>query len=117
MIDTLILKFDPSKSDDPMIQQVFADDLARTLWLGIKQGHLASQYFNKECLWAAKQIREAQDNFPLLPLTAEGLFDILSNRATVYPGLIGSGEREKAFAAELLPYVLGESQLTYRIET
>lgn len=35
---------------EPVIQEVFADRVARTIWLGIKAGHIVSQEFNQNCL-------------------------------------------------------------------
>ncbi len=109
--ETVTLAFNPEKSSKE-IKEVFANDLARTLWLGIRQGHLKDDLFEKHCLLYAKMIKRAKKD---RRLTSEVLFIILSGMAG-YPGegIIGSKERD--FAAELLPFVNGEKTIGYKVE-
>lgn len=104
------LAFDPSHVGEE-IQRVFSDDLARTLWLGIKQGHVVSQYFNRAVLEMADEIRRVKTTQYLTPAA---LFQILAT--TGYPDeqVIGFGEYN--FAEELLPFALGVKTITYEIK-
>jgi len=44
----LKLRFDPASSQaDSEVREVFSDDMARTLWMGVRQGHIVDQYFNR----------------------------------------------------------------------
>lgn len=104
------LLFDPEKSSEE-IKEVFADDLARLLWLGVKSSHIVDQHFEKHCLLYAKIIDKAKKKEPL---TAQKLFWIISGMAR-YPGEGIIGTSEKAFAEELLPFVNGEKTITYTI--
>jgi hypothetical protein len=107
-----ILHFDPEKSEDEDLRCVFHDELARTLWMAIKGTHITSQHFNKGCLQVAKEIRKS------IPLTAYQLRRILGNVGGGLPGmgLIGWGQSEDSFGEELLPYVLNEKKITYRVD-
>jgi hypothetical protein len=104
------LLFDPEKADDD-IKKVFADDLARLLWLSVRYGHLVDEHFNNDCLRCAKAIERSKKAGEL---TAEMLFRILSGYAGAPgQGIIGSSEKD--FAAELLPFINGEKTISYKV--
>jgi hypothetical protein len=105
MIEHLILHFDPNSPDgDPTMKVIFANDLAKVLYLGIKQGHITSQDFNKRIIGATKSIMAYKGE-----ITCQILFNLLCMTA-----LIGSAER--SFAEELLPYVLGQKKFTWEVK-
>lgn len=112
MIKThLVLKFDPEKSNEE-IRKVFADDLARTMWLAIRPGHLASQDFNRHILAYANIIRRERE---LEGFTTNRLLNILSGVARMpTAGVIGCQELD--FAQELFPFVTGEKTITFEIQ-
>ena len=49
--------FDPSKTTDPVLRNVFEDELAKTVWIFIKRSHLVDQHFNENCLHLATWLR------------------------------------------------------------
>jgi hypothetical protein len=97
------LKFDPNEDKiSPNLKSVFENKLARTLWIGIKQRHLASKYFEGHCLNAAKAIEKNG-----VPESAEKLEYLISRH-------FGIGY-SKEFIEELLPYLTGEKNLEYEV--
>lgn len=96
------LNFNPETADTE-IQEIFANDLARTLWLAIRQGHVVSQYFNKNILQCAVMIEDSRKREEL---NAEELFQIIS-------GCIVIGPCEQKFAEELLPFITGEKEIIF----
>ena len=107
--DLVTIKFDPknlgSSEKDKMTREIFEDDIARTLWLGIAQSHARCQFFNRDCLRAANAIRE--EGVPDSPEVLSGLIE----RQFVYGHLYG----RTAFAEELLPYLDGRKSIKYNI--
>ncbi|MFZ2226378.1 MAG: hypothetical protein WA064_01970 [Candidatus Moraniibacteriota bacterium] len=104
--------FDPAV-DGGEIQKIFSDDVARTLWLGIRQGHIIERNFKRDILCCAEAIKVLIEKDKL---DAEKLFRILSGFAgPPYCHIIGSAERD--FAKELLPFVKGEKVINYEIKT
>jgi len=97
--DPAVLKFTVADAK-PIIQEVFANDMARTLWLGIKGTHLVDQHFNQACLELARVIEQRQE-----PITAGWL-----TRELQHWNMIGSAE---TFGDILLPYVTGEKAITW----
>ena len=59
ILEKVELLFDPKDTVKvgQEITDVFADDLAMVIWLGIRQTHAASQNFNSGCLAVAAAIR------------------------------------------------------------
>jgi len=101
--EEVTLTFDPARSDNPLIRAVFEDDIARNLWLGVKQSHLTNQYFNEGCLRIAAWIKKQKT-----PLTESALTGFLWNY-----DMIGTAEND--FAKKLLPFATGEKAITYTI--
>lgn len=75
--------FDPSKTTDPVLKKVFADELAKTIWIFIKRSHLVDQHFNDQCLQVAKWLRLRK----IRHITGEQL-----NTHLKYLSIIGSAE-------------------------
>ena len=100
----VILTFDPKEAEWE-IKKIFRDDLARTLWLAVKSGHVVSQYFNSMCIEYARVIRKAKQEGSL---TAKQLLHILSGVGR-HPGYGIIGENELPFAQNLLRFVNGET--------
>lgn len=109
ILDFVVLKFLPTIASDE-IREVYFDDLAWTLWIAIKQGHITSQYFNQGCLRAAKEIRKEIRKTGTI--TARTLHFILSFDTP--RNLIGSDEMP--FAEELLPFILGEKKISFETD-
>lgn len=111
ILQSVTLQFDP-KTADKETREIFADDMARLLWLAIRQGHLKNQYFNRLVLQYAKTIEKVREEGKL---NAELLFRILSDFAKPpHMGVIGKSEQK--FAEELLPFVMGEKSITYEVK-
>jgi hypothetical protein len=109
--ETVVLAFDPKKSESKELREVFSDDLARTLWLAVKSGHLTDSNFNRNCLTYAKIIRDLKKKEPM---TADLLFRILSGFAKG-PGQNIIGSAEASFAAKLLPFINGEKTISFTV--
>ena len=109
--ETVTLAFDPADESEE-IKTIFANDLARTIWLAVKFRHLTTSHFNSSCLHFAAAIKKARKK---RPLTSTELSVILSG-GTVPPAprIIGSNEAD--FVDELLPLVNGEKILDFEIE-
>lgn len=113
--ENVTLTFDPAidspELDDEQnktLQEVFANRMARTIWLGIKQGHVVDQDFTQNCLNAANVIeRVLQDGPPNLRGMRLGRY--LSNC-----NMLGSSETE--FGKELLPFIDGEKEIEFTVE-
>jgi hypothetical protein len=97
------LKFDPNGSEiSEELKPVFENKLARTLWIGIKQRHLASDLFEGQCLKMTKTIEKDG-----VPESTEKLEHLIYRH-------FGNGY-SKEFIAELLPYVTGKKDLEYEV--
>lgn len=95
------LAFDPTAIEDPTLQQVWGDPLARTIWIGVKYRHLTSQHFPQECLRAAGEIRR------LKPTDVTALQRAMRH---VQHGI------KEPFWTQFLPFVLGEKQFGFVYE-
>ncbi len=87
-------------ADYPSIAEVFADRVARTIWLGVKAGHITSTDFSQNCLTLARWIERADG-----PVTSSWLTFHLQNL-----GMIGSAEK---FGETLVPYVNGDKEIRW----
>ncbi len=100
------LRFDPLSSDaDPDLREIFSDELAKNLYLAIRQGNLVGEDFIRDCLRFAKRVKAIG-----LPQSIEGLQDslrLLDNPAGSYSS--------REMAEKLLPYVSGVRQINYEI--
>jgi hypothetical protein len=97
------LNFDPlDKEIGKEVKAVFENKLARTLWMGIKQKHSATQYFESHCLNVSEIFEKLG-----VPDTPEKLKRILErNFSMIY---------SQKFLEELLPYLSGKKDLEYKI--
>lgn len=111
--ESVTLGFDPKTSKNEAVRRVFHDELARTLWLAVKQNHMTSQYFEEDCIKYAEKIRKLSWRRKS-PLTSYQLLNILSHDLPGH-GIIGHGESD--FAAELLPFATGEKKIEFEIRT
>lgn len=98
------LTFDPTKTKKPGLRRVWADPLARTIWIVVKATHLTDQYFEKHCLAAAKEIRRVR------PTTVEDLQKAM--RMNIWGNTLTSNE---SFWQQFLPCVLGTRQIGYEV--
>jgi hypothetical protein len=97
------LKFDPNGNNiSKDLKLIFQNKLARTLWIGIKQRHLTSQYFEGHCLNASKALEKDG-----VPDSAEKLEHLIGRH-------FGIGY-SKEFIEELLPYLSGKKNLEYEV--
>jgi hypothetical protein len=110
ILDKVKLTFDPTTSR-PEIQAVFANDLARTIWLAVRQGHLVNQFFETNCIRFSGLIASIQGQ---RPLTVEVLLFILSSGG---PEREVIGHKETEFVAELLPFINGEKTIQFEVIT
>lgn len=85
---------------EPIIQEVFADRVARTIWLGIKAGHVTSTEFNQNCLTLARWISREDGSVTNSWLTG-ALQDL---------GMIGSAEK---YGNILAPYINGDKDIRW----
>lgn len=100
------LGFDPTKTDKPHLRRVWADPLARTIWIAIRYRHLITKGFEEACLAAAKEIRRIKPKH----------VDQLQRAMEVSMGSHAWGIREPFFS-QFLPYVLGTKQFGYEVIT
>jgi hypothetical protein len=97
------LGFNPlDKNQRKEIKKVFENKLARTLWMGIKQGHLTNQYFENHCLNTSEIFEKLG-----VPESPERLRIILEKQFNM--------TYQQEFLEELLPYLLGKKDLEYEI--
>lgn len=97
------LKFDPLDKDlRKELKEVFENRLARILWMGIKQRHLTSQYFESHCLDTSKLFEKLG-----VPDTTGKLKRILERSFNM--------TYKEEFLEELLPYLLGKKDLEYKV--
>ncbi len=87
-------------ADYPIIAEVFENRVARTVWLGVKAGHITSTEFNQNCLTLAGWI-EHEDS----PVTSSWLTFQLQSL-----NMIGSAEK---YGDVLAPYVNGEKDIRW----
>ncbi len=113
--ENVVLAFDPAidspELDDEQnktLQEVFANRMARTIWLGIRQGHLVDQNFTQNCLHVASVIEKVlNDGPPDLRWRTLGRYLSGCN-------MLGSSETE--FGKELLPFIAGEKEIEFTVE-
>lgn len=84
---------------EPLTELVKPTDewLARIIWIAIKRNHVVNQYFNKNCLVLAKELRKKK----WANITGGELNSMLRNL-----GMLGS--EEYMVGDEILPFVNGE---------
>jgi hypothetical protein len=102
------LKFDPfDEKTTKEVKSIFENRLARTLWMGIKQGHIMDQYFERQCLNVSEIFEKLG-----VPDTPEKLKRILEKN---FNDLYNSTRYNKKFIEELLSYLSGEKDLEYKV--
>lgn len=108
--ESVKLGFDPQKASLE-IQQVFANETARILWLTIKQRCLTSQDFCRDILQYASEIDKMRAE---RSLNALSLFHLLSGFARApMCGIIGP--TDFSLAEEIYPFIAGERTITYEV--
>lgn len=110
ILESVNLRFDPQNAGE-VISEIFKDDLARALWLGIRQGHLIDQDFHRNILRYSQTIKREKSEGKL---DSRRLFDILSGFAKP-PACGVIGPNEQTFAEELLPFINGEKSIAFTI--
>lgn len=111
ILESVVLAFDPATSCGT-IKEVFSNEIARTLWLAIKQAHIVDHDFSESCLIYARRIEKLRSAGEL---NAERLFRILIGGSIISGcGAIGTGER--AFAEELLPFIVGKKSIEFVVK-
>lgn len=93
------LGFDPDSLDGEL-REIFNDAIARTIWMGVRCGHLAGPNFDTQCLTAAERFRRNP------PSNSEELMAIIDPM---------TGHFNAECATALFPYVTGEVTLEYRV--
>lgn len=97
------LKFDPNGDKISLsLKHIFQNKLARTLWMGIKQRYLTSQYFEAHCLNTSKVLEKFG-----VPDSTEGLRKIIEKNFNM--------QYSPEFLEELLPYLSGKKNLEYEV--
>lgn len=104
--ENYVLAWNPMYSPKPL-PSIFADNIARALWLGWKQQHIVDQYFNQSVLTAAAAIRRFR------PCTADALAEILQAHMDSSREAFGHWNEYLAFAELLLPFALGHKVVTW----
>src|SRR3989344_124448 len=106
----MILRFRPESCGDSLVTEIFADDLARSLWLMIRFGHIVGSDFATFCL------SFASSNRCRLPEDAKGLYDEIllweSGRKFFRES---SFQNSEAFMARLLRAMKGIEPVKYKI--
>jgi len=104
--DELVLKFDPFDCGCEDTAACFRDDIARTLYLLWRRGHIVSQHFPKAVLAIALRIRR---NNPTTPQQLRECFRVV-------PPMDFPGGDVRRFCDEAIPYFMGECSITYRLD-
>lgn len=100
------LRFNPEKSTNPLITKVFEDDIARTLYIGIKIGCLTDDNFPKTCLDTSEYIQKRG-----IPKSPKELEEIIYY---CFPHH-GEGYTGQDILEALFPYISGEKTLEYEV--
>jgi hypothetical protein len=90
----VIAKEDGKEHEGVSFAQIWADDVARTIWLGVKPFMLTSQYFRGACLGEADDIRKHPDR-----LLREFFYVHISDFTL-------SGSPSSEFCAQLVPHLI-----------
>ena len=102
MFDLVKLKFEPVGET----AECFADEIARTLYLLWRQGHIVCQDFPAMCLGVAESIRKLE------AITVESLVSCFPwRRGHIY----WTESDVKQFCEEVLPYFTGEKSVTWEL--
>ena len=102
------LKFDPyDEKTTKEVKAIFENRLARTLWMGIKQIRIVDQSFEKQCLNVSEIFEKLG-----VPDTPEKLKRILEKN---FNAVYDITNYNKKFIEELLPYLLGDKDLEYKV--
>lgn len=99
----VVLAFNPAQSS-PVVQEIFADDTARTIWLAWRVRHIVNQYFNKEVIEAAARVDARK------PTTAKELYKLIQPYGVISPthsNFVGSELLE--WCEQVLPYLTGQT--------
>lgn len=128
---THVLLFNPKESDDPTIRKIFADPIARALWMSVKTGHIVSQHFDNDVVYLSKIIKkhppkDIEDlrnillgaNDPALKLAFRSGAGVPHITAGYDEWLYFENEqaKERAHLRALLPYLIGELEMEYAIK-
>ena len=104
------IAFDPATATDK-VQEVFADPIARSLWLAIKIGHLVNQYFDDDCIAIAGWIHKQRDEGELE--RSEFIRRTASNMCNQLIGVQILGRQEIEFGTALITYLLDGGVIEY----
>lgn len=108
------LAFDPTKAGSGDVKDVFADDVARIIWLAVKQKHLTTPNFNRACLCISAEIKKMK-NDGMIPLNEKVLFCMLTGKLASPTDILGQGEGGLEFARELLLFIKGERTISFQV--
>lgn len=111
------LKFDPEKSENNSIREIFDNPFTKTLWLGIKRTHKIKKGFNSRCAFLASQYNKGKIEIKSL----EGLGGIIDNFLVEFidkPKYLSSNgtKYDKSLTEELYYYLMDE-ELTYVVSS
>ncbi len=84
---------------EPLVQEVFRDRVARTIWLGVKWNHIVDQNFTANCLEVSKAVKDRMVDGRWLSAVLQRLHMIGTSETT--------GE-------VLAPYVNGRKDLRWK---
>ena len=110
--EPLILNFNPEHSEvDTGVLMVFRDEVAKSLWLLIKAGHLTNQHFPEWCIYTAMRIRATN------PRTPQDLFLLFRGTNFAFGGgfFLGTWEDNGKFLTRILQAVTGERPVKYKV--
>jgi len=102
------LGFDPKTTKADRIDEVFADDVARTLWLTWRPSHIVNQYFGDDVLTIAKRIKKTP------PTTVQQLRQCFYGTGSGNATNFVSGDVER-YCPLALPYFTGEKTVAYEV--
>jgi hypothetical protein len=102
--------FDPASTDNYKVRAIFADPVARTLWLAWRVVHIVDEHFNDQVLSVAARFGQP-------PRTARELRERINPE---YPVIWSStsnfvGEDFPAWCEAALPYFTGKKMLGYAV--
>lgn len=101
--DPVIMGFDPKALPaGDVLHEVFADPVARTLWLSWRPRHIVNQYFADEILLLAEMVKASR------PQCGAELARLVRGRFTGPMTNFRSGSLER-WADEVMPYLGGKT--------
>lgn len=108
--DPIPLASDISKFDDEQMLRIWGDPLARACWVCLRWRRLTNQYFKDAIEWMAGVVRAQRAGGKFTRLSLRNILRTMNE-------VVGSEENLGILAHRMYPYLAGEREFTFKIET